>query len=85
MNLEFTDNGNCPPGFIDEGINIKGGSRRNDNEEKKWIHSMRNWPQSIGEAESIMSKIRNNPKAYDFENTTRDNSSTEHDTGDLGF
>lgn len=49
-------------------------------EEKEWRDSLKNFPATIDEADALGYKIRQNPKAYNFENFTRDNDSTEYDS-----
>ncbi len=73
MNQDYLNNGNCEPGFDDAGTRIKGGTRRLPDEERIWRLSMKDWPGSLQEAEAQMNIIRQNPKAYNFENTTGNN------------
>lgn len=74
MNLEYTDNGNTPPGFEDPGIKVNsGGTRKKRDEDKDFHWSMRDWPGTPQEADAQMNIIRQNPKSYDFENTRGNN------------
>lgn len=89
---------NIPYGFNDDGqSNIrkaygssKGFKKYQEQKEaeiivkRDWFEKSMNAP-TLDEADAIMNRIKQNPKAYNFENTTRDNSSTEHDTGDTGL
>jgi len=65
----YTDTGNLPEGFEDPAQKLRGGRFSKEMSEREYVHSFRNWPTTIQDAEAQMNIIRQNPKALNYENT----------------
>ena len=66
FNDNYIGNDNLPPGFEDKGIKYRySGVASGMDSERAWIWSMREWPQSIQQAEIEMFEIKNQKEAHD--------------------
>lgn len=66
FNDNYIDNHNLPPGFEDTGIKYRlGGAACGMDSERRWIFSMREWPQSPREADYEVFQLRKKNRAHD--------------------